>query len=73
MFVQKLEGREGESHVGSGGQHLGSAKALWQACGRGGGVLGSVAGAQWGGGDEARAEWGQAQGLWTALSMLAST
>ena len=33
--------------MGSGGQHLGSAKALRQARGRGGGVLSSVAGAQW--------------------------
>lgn len=46
-FVQRLEGREGESLVHSGEKHLGSAKALWQACGRCRGVLGSVAGAQW--------------------------
>ena len=30
MFVQKLEGREGEGHVGSGGQHLG----VQRPCGR---------------------------------------
>ena len=30
MFVQKLEGSEGEGHVGSGGQHLG----VQRPCGR---------------------------------------
>lgn len=72
MFVQKLEGREGESRGfwGTASQQCkGPVAGMWKGwrCAR------SVAGAQWGRRDEARAEWGQAQGLWTALSMLAST
>ena len=54
-FVQRLEGREGESLVRSGEERLGSAKALEQACGRC-----RVCLAVWlepsGEGDEARAE-----------------